>query len=294
MRGPVRRVLTTGCALGEGPLWDAARACLWFVDIKQQSLWRYDPARHDCQPFAAPGQIGWVLPATGDQLLAGLQDGLWRFDVAYARWHKLSHIPGEQATNRLNDACVDAAGGAWFGSMDDGEAAASGRFYRYFRGEVAPVGPDGICITNGPAINAAGTRVYFTDTLARRILQADIGADGAVSPATLFADTARDFPDAYPDGPVCDAEGCVWTGLWNGWGVARYAPDGQLLGKVTLPVANVTKMAFGGPDLRTAFVTTARKGLSDEELLRQPLAGDLFSFDAEVAGVARPLVELSV
>jgi len=67
-----------------------------------------------------------------------------------------------------------------------------------------------------------------------------------------------------------------------------------LLGKVTLPVANVTKMAFGGPDLRTAFVTTARKGLSDEELLRQPLAGDLFSFDAEVAGVARPLVELSV
>jgi sugar lactone lactonase YvrE len=92
----------------------------------------------------------------------------------------------------------------------------------------------------------------------------------------LFVDTAARFPDAWPDGPVVDSEGCVWTGLWNGWGVARFSPTGDLLAKVDIPAANVTKVAFGGADLKTVYVTTARKGLSDEDLAKQPQAGNLF------------------
>lgn len=285
-------VLANACTLGEGPVWDSGRACLWFVDIKQQRLHRFDPATGAHAAHDAPGQIGWVLPADDGRLLAGLHDGLHLFDPAAAVWSPLCPVPGEPQGNRLNDACVDAAGRVWFGSMDDAEAEPSGRFHRFERGVVAAHGPDAICITNGPAVSPDGARIYFTDTLGQRILTATLDDDGTVGPATLFADTSRDFPEAWPDGPVCDAQGGVWTGLWNGWGVARYAPDGTLTHRVALPVANVTKLAFGGADLATAYVTTARKGLDDAALAAQPQAGDLFAFAAPVPGFAAAPVAL--
>lgn len=286
-------VLALGCTLGEGPVWDVQRACLWLTDIKQQAIHRFDPASGAHARFDAPGQVGWVLPTDDGRLLAGLQAGLALFDPETGVWDAPVPIEGEPEGNRLNDACVAPDGTVHFGSMDDAETALSGRFHRFSRGTVEPAGPDAISITNGPAISPDGTRIYFTDTLGQRILTAAIGADGSIAEATLFADTAQDFPEAWPDGPVCDSEGYVWTGLWNGWGVARYAPDGTLLGKVELPVANVTKVAFGGDDLRRVFVTTARKGLDDAALAAQPEAGHLFAFDSPVAGVGTVRVPLA-
>ncbi len=94
----------------------------------------------------------------------------------------------------------------------------------------------------------------------------------------MFAEVTR----GHPDGPVVDAEGHVWVGLYGGWGVARYAPDGRLVATVEFPVANVTKIAFGAGT--TAYATTAAKGLSADDRAKQPLAGDVFAFDAGVAG----------
>ena len=287
----VARVLQACCTLGEGPVWDAARECLWFTDIKSHRIHSFDPVTGRHESFPVHDQVGWVLPAKGGQLLAGMRDGLYLFDPATGRSVKVAQVPDEPAGNRLNDACVDGKGRVFFGSMDDGEAAPVGRFYRAHRREVVPQGPDAVCITNGPTVAPDGSRIYFTDTLAKTIMVAELSSEGEVGEARIFAKTADDFPDAYPDGPVCDAQGCVWTGLWNGWGVARYSADGQLLTKVDLPVANVTKLAFGGPDLKRAFVTTARKGLDEAALAAQPRAGDLFAFDVEVPGVALALAE---
>nr|WP_225205012.1 SMP-30/gluconolactonase/LRE family protein [Novosphingobium huizhouense] len=297
MTGPAVRqvaeqVLAAGCTLGEGPVWDRARACLWFTDIKRPAIHAFEPASGRHRTFAVHDQVNWVLPARNGLLLAGLRDGLHLFDPALGRCTPLARVPGEPAGNRLNDACVDSRGRVYFGSMDDGESAASGRFYRAHGAAIGPHGPDAICITNGPAVAPDDLRIYFTDTLGKAILVADLAADGSVGPLRLFADVARDFPEAYPDGPVCDAEGCVWTGLWNGWAVARYSPHGELLETVALPVANVTKLAFGGPDLTRAYVTTARKGLDAAALAAQPMAGDLFAFDAKVPGVAPALAEV--
>ena len=100
--------------------------------------------------------------------------------------------------------------------------------------------------------------------------------------------------DGHPDGIVLDSEDCLWVALWDGWGVRRYAPDGTLLLQVDLPCSRVTKIAFGGPDLRTAFVTTARIGLDDIQLAQQPLAGGLFAFEAQVAGTPSPLFHIEV
>ncbi len=291
--GPVSLVADVQAELGEGPVWDAARQCLWFVDIKRPAVWRHDPASGDIARIDAPDQVGWVFPTRDDRLLVGLKSGLCVLDAATGLFEPLCPVPGEPEHNRLNDACVGPEGRVWFGTMDDGEDKSSGRFYCFDRGTVTAAGPAGVCITNGPAISGPGDRIYFTDTLGRKIFVADLDGEGVPGAARLFVDTAADFADAYPDGPTVDAEGCVWTGMWNGWCVARYSPGGRLLEAVRLPVANVTKLAFGGPDLRTAFVTTARKGLDQSALEGQPTAGGLFSFRSEAAGVATVPVELS-
>ena len=283
--------LAADSKLGEGVLWDARREVVWFVDIKRHLLWHFDPATNSNSHSEAPGQIGWALPADNGLLLCGLKDGLYTFDPESERFDKLMTVAGEPAANRLNDACTDPWGRVWFGSMDDSENSASGRFYVFDRGEVRPAGPSGIAITNGPAVNAEGDRIYFTDTTAQKIMVADLTADG-VGEARLFTDTGALFPDAYPDGPVVDAEGYVWTGLYLGSKVARFTPDGALDATISMPARDITKMAFGGKDLRTGFVTSATKNMEPADMERYPAAGSLFSFKAPVAGFAQTQVKL--
>lgn len=289
----VTTVLPFEGLLGEGALWDAQRNVVWFVDIKKHHVWHFDPATGSNSRWQAPDQVGWVVPTEDGRLLAGLKDGLYLFDPQASSFDKLCAVPGEPAHNRLNDGCTHPSGTCYFGSMDDGEEQKTGAFYRFDRGMIDRVGPGEISITNGPAVSADGTKIYMTDTIGKKIMVAQIGADGRPGPGRLFADTAKDFPDAYPDGPVCDAEGYLWTGLWNGWAVARYSPQGMLDRKVAIPTANVTKMTFGGGDLMTVYVTTARKGLDPAVLAAQPLAGSLFSFRSETAGFAHAQVKLS-
>ncbi|MXO60165.1 SMP-30/gluconolactonase/LRE family protein [Altererythrobacter salegens] len=287
----VREVLKPGFKLGEGALWDADRQLVWFVDIKRHLLWHFDPATGSNASAEAPGQIGWALPAEGGLLLCGLKDGLYTFDPAHQKFERLMAVPGEPAGNRLNDACSDPWGRVWLGSMDDAEEHASGNFYVFDKGEIRQAGPSGISITNGPAVSGSGDRIYFTDTVAKKILVADLSASG-VGEARPFVDTSVDFPDAYPDGPIVDVEDHVWTGLYFGSHVARYSPDGKLVASVKLPARDITKMALGGADFRTAYVTTATKNLEPADAPKFPAAGNLLSFDSPVAGFATPKVKL--
>jgi len=119
--------------------------------------------------------------------------------------------------------------------------------------------------------------------LQRLIYAFDLGEDGSLAGKRLFAEIETGA--GYPDGPVVDSEGCLWTGLFGGWGVRRYAPQGRLLQTIRFPVANVTKLAFGGADLTTVYATTARKDLDAGALAAQPLAGGLFQFQAETPGL---------
>ena len=140
----------------------------------------------------------------------------------------------------------------------------------------------GYVITNGPAFSPDGSTLYHTDTLERRIYAFDLHADGSLANKRIFASIEEGA--GYPDGPVVDSEGCLWTGLFGGWSARRYASDGRLLERVAFPVANITKLAFGGPGLTTVYATTARKGLDAAALAAQPEAGGLFCFEAKIPG----------
>ena len=278
-------IWSLGALLGEGPVW--VGDALWFVDIKGCQVHRFSPDSGDKSSWAAPEQIGFLLPAR-DGFVAGLQSGLHRFDPASGAFTALAAVEAHLSGNRLNDATVDAAGRLWFGSMHDGETDKSGAFYRFQDGLVRPAGIDGIAITNGPALSPDGCLLYFVDTLKGTIDVADVADDGSLANMRSFV--RIDPADGFPDGPTVDSAGCLWIGLYAGWQARRYSPAGELLETVRFPVANVTKLALGGEHLRTVFATTARQKLTAAELERQPQAGDLFSFRVETPGMPCPLV----
>lgn len=274
--------------LGEGPAWIGAEAALYFVDITGGRIHRYDPASGATRTLTVGGRPSFVVPIDGGRILVGRDDCLHpleddRLGPPIARLAMPAH-------NRMNDATVDPQGRLWFGTMDDREREPSGAVHVLDRGALRRAG--GACvITNGPAVSPDGHFLYHVDTLARRIWRFEIGARPVLENGILFAEIDRG--DGLPDGVTVDSEGCLWVGLWDGWALRRYDPDGRLMASVSLPCANITKVAFGGDGLRTGFVTTARAGLTGDPLSAQPLAGALFSFEAPAAGLALPGVRLA-
>ncbi|HEX7820585.1 MAG TPA: SMP-30/gluconolactonase/LRE family protein [Sphingobium sp.] len=288
MTSPCRLVWPTGALLGEGPIWSAASGTISYVDIKGSAVHRYHPesGRHDT--LDVEGQPSFIVPVEGGHRLVGSGDGLYLLDDA-GLGERIMTI-AMPAHNRTNDATVDCQGRLWFGTMDDAEQQATGAIYSLVEGRLSRAGGDAI-VTNGPAVTSDGRTLFHVDSSSRTIWRHRLGEDATWEESTPFLRLSE--AEGFPDGIVLDSEGCLWVALWDGWGVQRYAPDGKLLQRVDLPCARVTKIAFGGPDLRTAYVTTARVGLSEEELAAQPLAGGLFAFDAPVAGLPLPSVRLS-
>jgi xylono-1,5-lactonase len=281
-------VWSLAAPLLEGPVWVARDAALWFVDIKSHKIHRYDPETGDKRSWDAPEQVGFVLPAERGGFVAGLKTGLAHFDPETGSFPQLVDPEPEKPGNRLNDATVDPAGRLWFGTMDDGETEDSGAIYRLAEDGRCVASSPLVSITNGPAASPDGSTLYHVDTLGGIVFACDLNADGSLTNRREFVRIPN--AEGYPDGPTVDAEGCVWIGLYKGSAVRRYSPAGELLEVVDFPVDAITKIAFGGPDLKTVFATTANKHLSPDEQTANPISGDLFAFRVSVPGVAGALI----
>jgi len=279
-----------GAQLGEGPVWVESDRALWFTDIKRQQIHRFDPESGEGRSWEAPEQVGFVVPAKSGGFTAGLQSGLHRFDPKKGKFKLLAEVEPSNPSNRLNDATVDPQGRLWFGTMDDSERQKSGAYYCFHRGKLTRTNLTGIAITNGPAISPDGRILYWVDTLGGTVSSCEILGDGLLGPSQLMLRIKPE--EGHPDGPAVDSEGGIWISLYSGSEVRRYSPAGELLERVRFPVTNITKIAFGGSDHKTAFATTARHLLSEEQLARQPLAGALFAFPTSVAGIpSRPVAD---
>lgn len=268
--------------LGEGPVWSAREACVWFVDIKGRKLHRYGVDDGSRRSWDTPDQTGFALPAEDGSLVCGVRGGLHRFEPATGLFSLIAAVEADRPQNRLNDGLVAPDGSLWFGSMDDSEETISGALYRYDRGVITRH-DDGYGVTNGPVLSPDGRTLFHNDTLNRTIYAFD-HHDGVLSNKRRFAET----PDGYCDGPTMDSAGVLHVGLFNGWGVARFGPTGETLEPIRFPVQTVTKASFGGRDLRTLYCTTAWLNNADKRG-EQPTLGGLYRVAVETPGLAPSL-----
>lgn len=271
--------------LGEGPIWHQSDRSLYFVDVKKHQIHRCDEHGDHQQSWTAPAQISFILPTKNGSFICGLQDGIYHFSSSTGQFSRCNDVERDMPANRLNDGFVDSRGLIWFGSMDDGETNPTGSLYSMDRDGVVVAHDHDYVITNGPAMSADGRTLFHTDTPNKTIYAFDVAADNTLSNKRVFVTLSV----GHPDGMAVDADGVLWVAVFGGWRIDRFSASGNLLGSVPFPCANITKLTFGGTDLRTVFVTTARKGLTGAELVQQPLAGGLFSFRSDSTGLPQHL-----
>ncbi len=270
--------------LGETPLWCARTRKLWWLDIEQPTLQSFDPAsgRHEAVAFDCAYLGTQALTASGERLLGRDLELVLRSDETGAERPFATVETG--LDNRLNDGRVDARGRFWVGTMDNALHRPNGSLYRVDPdGGVTKIAGD-VIVSNGIAFSPDGRTLYFTDTRRHRSWAFDLDLDdGAVTDRRLFADHSA--TGERPDGACVDVDGCLWTAFFAGGRIVRYRPDGRVDRTIPLPVTNPTCPCFGGPDLKTLYVTTATKFLSPEQLAAEPLAGALLAIEGVGQGL---------
>jgi sugar lactone lactonase YvrE len=290
----VRCVVDAKCWLGEGPAWSASEGCLWWTDVPSRRVHRWYPAsgRHDV--FATPEMvISLALRATGG-LVAATATGVELWHPESDERRRLAMPEADRPGNRSNDGKCDRRGRFWLGTMANNlNPDGTGRDLPGRTGNLWRIDPDGIAtrmdgpfgIGNTLAWSPDDRTMYFGDSLAG-IYAYDFDLDrGTIANRRPFAMTT-DPALGVPDGSAIDSAGYLWNCRWGGGCVLRWAPDGSLDRRVDLPCEQVTSAAFGGPNLDILYVTTARHGLSEEALARQPLAGGVFAIEVAVPGLA--------
>ncbi|MGG5889712.1 SMP-30/gluconolactonase/LRE family protein [Falsiroseomonas sp. HC035] len=272
--------------LGEGPLWHEDR--LHWVDILAPAVHVSDPSTGADAVIPVEELVAALAPRRGGGLVAAARSGLRLLDAA-GLGRVLAAPIAEGASLRLNDGKCDRAGRFWVGSLALDSTPDAGALHRIYASGQVRVMQAGLHVANGIGFSPDDARLYLADSGRRRIDVFDFDlAGGTVANRRPFVAFAEG--EGVPDGLTVDAEGGVWVALWDGWRVARYWPDGTLDRAVNLPVPRPTSCAFGGKDLGTLFVTSARVRLSAAELAEAPLSGSVFAIDT---GGARGLSEPS-
>lgn len=286
MNDRLERVFAAGCALGESPVWLVKEACLAFVDITGRCLHRFDPATGAARSDAVDEDIGCIAPAQGGGFISGLRSGLWLLDDAAAKLRLLAANPENAATNRFNDGRVDPRGRYFAGTIDELKTDGNAALYRWDHRGVVLI-TDGLMTSNGLVFSPDGRRLYHSDTPRFVIWRWDYDPDtGAVENRREFVRLEPVGDDrGRPDGATVDSDGCYWCALYEGGRLHRYDPEGRLMGAYALPARKPTMPAFGGPDLKTLFVTTA----ADEGRV----GGDLYAMNTDVAGLPPALFDLN-
>ena len=280
------------CLLGESPLWHPTEQQLYAVDIpgRQVLRWREGADVPDVWPQDA--EPGCIAARASGGLLVARRDGLWALDTTTGAQTLVAAPPYDPARLRFNDGKVDPAGRLWIGSISDAREPEAA-LYR-FDGKSFTAQVPGLTTSNGLAWSPDGRRMHWSDTKAHRIYVADFdAATGVLSDPRVFAEFKPKMAgEAYggrPDGAAMDAEGCYWAAMFEGGCVLRIAPTGEVVQRIELPATCPTMPTFGGPDLRTLFITTAREKRPADELAREPLAGAVLQLRVDVPGLPASL-----
>lgn len=269
--------------LGEGSLWHPTEKRLYWIDIEKGELHLFDPSTKSDKHFTLGTRVGTVVPVKSGGALVALQNGIHFIDTKTGKLTFITNPLGENI--RFNDGKCDPAGRFWVGTMglDFKEGAAD--LYRFDADKTLHTMVSNVTCSNGIVWTADKKTMYYTDTPTGNIEAFDYDvATGAITNRRVVIKVPEG--NGSPDGMTIDSEDYLWVALWGGSGVAKFDPrSGKMLLKVNVPAPNVTSCAFGGEDLSTLYITTARNDMSKEDLEKFPQSGALFEVKPGAKGV---------
>jgi sugar lactone lactonase YvrE/DNA-binding IclR family transcriptional regulator len=268
--------------LGEGPVWLKESNALLWVDILAPGVNLSNIDAKSTRSTSLNEIIGAIVPRRRGGFVAATQSGFRSLDLQTGDMIEVASPTG-MSGRRFNDAKCDPRGRLWAGTLALDAAPGQGALFRLDADRTLSLIEKGFDICNGMGWSPDGSIFYLVDTGARVLYAYDYDLDeGGISNRRVL--TRFDDADGVPDGVAVDAEGAIWCAMWDGWAVRRYLPDGQLDRVVAVPVPRPTSCAFGGPDLKTLYITSARIRLSAVQLAAAPLSGSIFEFRADVPG----------
>jgi sugar lactone lactonase YvrE len=279
--------LDSHCIAGESPVWSARDNCLYSVDHQGHKIIRFDLANKVHKIFNLPDVVTSLAVRASGGLVVTMRRAFAFFDTETGRLDMMSEVEPSMPDNRFNDGKCDRQGRFWGGTM--GASAWGdpvGNLYRLNPDGQYHRQVSGVRCSNGLDWSPDNRTFYFAESFAHVIHAYDFDdADGTLSNRRDFA---RIDPSsgAFPDGLTVDVEGYVWNAQPVFGRIVRYDPNGTMVKVVETPVSWPTSCIFGGADMETMFITSARESLSLGEINEEPQAGGIFSFRPGVKGLA--------
>ena len=284
---PVELALDSKASLGECPRWDEQNQLLYWVDINQGCLHRFNPRTQQNDTLQFEEEIGCFSLATDGGFVIAARSGFYRL----SGWHTGRDFicDPEQGllNNRFNDGRCDGKGRFIAGSLCTGSDTNRANIWSLnSSNNTANRLVQTLTISNGIAFSPRGDKLYYSDSPAQTVYRADYDlATGNIGPSSVFYQFAAD--EGYPDGASVDSEGNYWVALYAGGAIAKINPKGQLVDKLSVPVLAPTMVTFGGPKLATLFITSTADR-PKEELDQYPLSGGIFSIESDTRGLIEP------
>ena len=271
------------CLHGEGVFWSAAEGLVYWTDIHGKRVWTLNPKRDELQSFEAGGRVCCFTTRDGsawNDVLAGFEDGFALLDLVTGIRDGFIPVEPHLPQTRLNDGRTDPQGRFVAGTMDERDGKPVGGVWRLDSDYALTLLIPDVSISNSICFSPDGQWMYFTDSPKQRILRYPYG--DTLGEPELFAEII----DGYPDGSCTDAQGGLWTAIWEGRRVEHRHANGTLNRVIEVPVHKPSCVAFGGERLDTLYITTSREGETPEQLAREPHAGSLFCAVPGVRGWA--------
>ena len=268
--------------LGENPLWDADAQALYYIDAADPAVYRLKNSA--VRRFAMPKPVASIFLTDGSRLVVAMRNSFAELWLADGTLTDAGPVKPPSAEERFNDGRCDPNGHIWISTMDRKLQDGIGTLTQINAQYGSQSFRTGAKLGNGVCFSPDGKWLYFSDTVKRAIYRYPMGEPCEMEAARELFVQLDDAP-GRPDGCSVDSEGCLWSARVGGGRIDRYAPDGELLGYLDTPMSHPTHCTFGGPDMRTLFVTSSRYPATSTEFAEQDDAGRVVAFEVGTQGI---------
>lgn len=290
-----RSLVGAAMQLGECPIWHPVEEALYWIDIAAHHVHRALADGREHRYWPLPSEPGCIAFTDAGKLLVAMRSGISLLDTGNGMLEPYLAPPYDPLSARFNDGRCDARGRLWLGSLYDPRDRPGGSLYCLERGRLRDLQMP-VTVSNGIAFSRDDRNLYHADTTAHRIRRYVFDVEqGRLSKEEVFQQFSTDKRHNYggrPDGAAVDSENAYWCAMYEGGRLLRFSPDGVLLEELRLPLRCPTMLAFGGPGLRTLYITSARHNRSQHELNQFPLSGHVLALDVGISGQPEQLYRM--